>query len=253
MDSTPCNWCAPKPGLPFIADRIGFFSDFDCDLSYGLGVCGGCGGIGIQVEGEDFTARTKRIMKIRFEYCPTDNLPPPPICVQLHALKNLKVELVEHYRLYGEGRECYAKLLLDTELDRLILQYEEVDAVLVAYYESVLPKDVPDPERVRQMTLAAVRGELDEAEQKYRAYAEEINDSVAWHDLGTFLVTFRRNAEQALVCYQTSCDREPKKYLHFVQTAHLLELLNRRNEVLSFLRQATECPDFRSQGQKTRL
>lgn len=249
-----CDWCVPKPHLGFIADKNGFFSDFDCDLSYGIGVCGGCGGLGMQVAGEDFDARTARIMKLRFEYCPTnDVLPPLPIGARLRALKGLKNELAEHYRLYGEGRSCYAKFLLETELDRLIKQHTEFVESDVEVYKRMPPNPgLPNHELAREAIIASIRGDLEEAEQKYRAHTEQTNNSIAWHDLGTFLLMYRRDANQALECYRTSCLQEPKKSLHFIQTAHLLMLLDRNDEVLSFLRQSTKCADFESQEQNLR-
>lgn len=253
MDSKPCSWCVPKSHLGFIADSNGFFSDFDCDLSYGIGVCGGCGGLGIQVEGEDFKARANRIMQIRFEYCPTDELPEPPTCVRLQALKNLKREVTEHYALFGEGRVCYAKFLLDTELNRLILAHEKIITIELEAYTNMQPSSfVSNPELSRQALLASVRGDLDEAETMHRSLISQSTSSVDWHDAGTFFLMHRRDAEQALQHYRKSCECEPKKALHFLQTARLLILLERNDEVLPFLREAIKCEDFENQDAETK-
>jgi hypothetical protein len=245
MTSKACGWCAPKPHLPFIADNNGFFSDFDCDLSYGLGVCGGCGGLGIQVENEDFSERAKKIMHLRFVYCPTDTrLPTPPMCLRLRALKELKKELTEHYQLYGEGRESYAKYLLDTKLDQLVMTHEQSIEKEVEKYTQT--PDSPDEQikTFRQAMLASVRGDLEQAESLFRTRSEQIQNSIVWHDYGTFLVMYRRDVERAIECYRMSCALEPKKSLHFIQLARLLLSFDRDKEAVLFLRQATECEDF---------
>ena len=254
MNPKPCSWCVPKPDLAFIADSNGFFSDFDCDQSYGLGVCGGCGGLGIQTHEEDFKARASRIMKLRFEYCPTgEKLPDPPNCVRLIALKNLKREVTEHYQLYAKGRVCYAKFLLDTELDRLILMYENVIAAEHAFYQDTQSSpDVEHHDQFRHALIAAILGNLDEAETIYRSFMETSTNSITWHDAGTFFLLYRRDTEQALTCYRKSCEYEPRKSLHSLQTIRLLHLLDRPDEVNSFLRKATECEDFGELDPETR-
>jgi tetratricopeptide (TPR) repeat protein len=245
MTSKACGWCAPKPHLPFIADNNGFFSDFDCDLSYGLGVCGGCGGLGIQVENEDFSERAKKIMHLRFVYCPTDTrLPTPPMCLRLRALKELKKELAEHYQLYGEGRESYAKYLLDTKLDQLVMTHEQsIEKEVERYTQTPDPSD-EQIKTLRQALLASVRGDLDQAESLFRERAEQMQNSIAWHDLGTFFGMYRRDVERTIECYKMSCTLEPKKTLHFFELARILLLFERNQEAIPFLRQAIECEDF---------
>jgi len=129
IEKEPCWWCKPGPNSgPATLELVigsGAFRDFDSDTSYGIPVCGGCGGLGYQYPGNDFEEKTKEIMKLRFEYCPTDGRTLPPE-VKLAKLQGLRAKISELYRKYQAQQpeeDCFAKRVseggLDEKIDRI--------------------------------------------------------------------------------------------------------------------------------------
>lgn len=50
-DEKKCDWCQGGSSLDI---GTGCFRDIDSDFSYGIPICGGCGGLGRQVINLDF-------------------------------------------------------------------------------------------------------------------------------------------------------------------------------------------------------
>ncbi len=136
MKRSPCSWCCGESSLNIGA---GSFRDFDFDYSYGLPICGGCGGLGIQVDDEEFRRLTKEIIRLRFEYCPTGDMhlcPDLPFIVRLQKYKALQAVVVEIFGKFAEsGNECYAKDLIGSGFAWGIEQLEKASQVYCEVFE----------------------------------------------------------------------------------------------------------------------
>jgi hypothetical protein len=114
-----CDWCC---GGSILDIGAGMFRDFDSDLSYGIPVCGGCGGLGKQIENDDFKARINRILELRFEYCPVDpSSAEVSVGIKIEKLEALIREVTELFRIYGKkGDKSFAEKIANGALQRTL-------------------------------------------------------------------------------------------------------------------------------------
>ncbi len=118
-----CDWCR-KTSLLYT--EVGHFRDFDSDYSYGIGICPGCGGVGVTYEIEEFKQRVERIRKLRKEYClPNEGTRSD---IRFKKLRVLIREVIELHEKYGEeGTKCFAKDIKEGKLKTLVNRlYEKV-------------------------------------------------------------------------------------------------------------------------------
>lgn len=116
LHSIACWWCSGKNDSYHLNVGPGIFRDFDSDLSYGIPICGGCGGLGFQYETEDFKERTQKIMDLRFKYRPSDPKERKGLSVSemLQTLVYLENEVKDLVEKYGSGVEnSFAKNIID--------------------------------------------------------------------------------------------------------------------------------------------
>ncbi|KKT54328.1 MAG: hypothetical protein UX08_C0020G0007 [Candidatus Collierbacteria bacterium GW2011_GWB1_45_35] len=250
LSSVTCSWCGHK-GVP--GDGNGVFRDVDVDfntLSYpGIPICGGCGGLGVEYEVEDFKARTSRICDLRFKFHPVDDLQEPPTVIPYVALRELIKEVEELVKYYGPASEnsFSSRLLAPDSVYRRALSVMEkgVNETLerVKNYTPDIPRATIS--RCREALIALYSGEIDKG---FRLYERLLKDfpthSGLEHDYGTLLIMFKRDMPNALLHFQKSTTLEPKKALHFFQTAKALVLLKRPVDALVYAIEAKEQPDY---------
>ncbi len=248
--ATGCSWCHPKPEFPNIRDGFGSFADVDVDFntfSYpGIPVCGGCGGIGLQYNTEDFKTRTSRIMELRFQFHPVDSLPEPPEALIYHSLREL-VEQVKSLSVdYGPiPAESFAAEIVAGKYDKALFALKaNVDSDIALVKREDITNDV-----AKQATISAILALLEgKFEEGYKLFEEAItkypDNSVIQHDYGVVLVTYKRDAENALKWFINATKLDPKKTLHFYQTAKLLKHMKRHGEAMWYLEEAEKQPDF---------
>jgi tetratricopeptide (TPR) repeat protein len=212
-----CDWCC---GGSILDCGIGCFRDVDSDFSYGIPVCGGCGGLGRQIKNDDFEARRERILKLRFEYCPTDNEEEATIGVKVKKLEALINEVTELFKIYGkEGDKSYAKEIADGLLRPLLKELRKARDEIVEIVAKLNPKGVKNPEAFRQAFIAAYSGDLDKADEIFKKIIEEDPlSSVTIHDYASYIVQFHRSYKDALPWFKKSLQLKPKKAIHFFQT-----------------------------------
>jgi len=117
-----CDWCQRGSSLDI---GSGYFRDIDSDFSYGVAVCGGCGGLGRQIINSDFRERVGKISKLRFEYCPLPLSEEIPEVVKLKKLKELIGEVTELFRLYGRDKDSsFAKRISDGCLQSTLEEHQ---------------------------------------------------------------------------------------------------------------------------------
>jgi tetratricopeptide (TPR) repeat protein len=219
--------------------------DIDSEVSYGIPICGGCGGLGFIVDTEDFLARAREIARARSAYCPSDG-PRPPDVLMLGALEALVREVKEHYRLYGDARKvCFAAEIAAGCLDQIIASGRiEVERRLEKARRAGPDLD-PGAMAGRPAIIASLEGKLDEADALFRkTLAHYPESSVVAHDYGVFLSNYRRDLEQAMPWFLRSCALTPRRAVHFWQTAVALAALNRNAEAIDKVRACMTCPDF---------
>lgn len=249
-DSKVCSWCGHK-GVP--GDGNGVFRDFDVDFntfSYpGIPVCGGCGGLGVEHEVEDFKARTSRICDLRFKFHPVDGLQEPPIVIPYVALKELIKEVEELVKHYGPASEnSFANRLLvpDSVYRRALSAMEKGVKETLERVKNYIP-NIPKATigRCREAMIALYSGEVEKGLRLYECLLKDFPDhSGLEHDYGTLLIMFKRDMPTALIHFKKSTALEPKKALHFFQTAKALAHLNRPVDALVCLIEAKEQADY---------
>lgn len=248
LQSTPCDWCEDRPEFPFLYLGHGKFRDTDYDFYKGFGysyrgipVCGGCGGLGERYDTEDFEQRRKRIMELRFEYFPTDDLPEPPEIVRLNALKELGHEVKELVNTYGTGvKGSFAESIVSGELDPLIKTLETQVNSTLETIKDIPPREDPAAEATRNAILAYYSGAFEEGEEQFQKALQEFPESsFIPHVYAAHIINFQRDPERALPLSISSTELEPKKALHFYNTAKCLTYLGRDIEALNWLGKAT--------------
>lgn len=249
----PCGWCS---GNSILNIGAGAFQDFDSDLSYGFPVCGGCGGLGITMESEEFKAATKRIMSLRFEYCPVDDKGPSlPLIIQLQKLEQLEYEITALYRQYGQkNNDCLAQSVAQGTLQPTIRELRETSNGVIKILEEAIEKSNYPPNTAEEATQLAIleahKGKVEEAERQFAAaIATYNNHSVVVHDYGAFILKFKRSYEQALPWFEKATQLEPQKIVHFRNLASCFHDLNRKEEALSALEKALYCPDLKKEDE----
>lgn len=239
-----CEWCCGDSCLNI---GTGMFRDVDSDTSYGIPVCSGCGGLGFGIpEDKVYQALREQVFTLRFEYCPQDSLPKPPHGARLASLRALIETVTKIYTVYGRGAECFAQRIASGYLDEIVNTLQEYVEGQVAMIDGApLDPGAGRTELSRSAMIAALRNDLERADELYkRLLGESPECSIAQHDYASYLIRFRRNAEAAVGHFMTSCEMEPVKAFHFVQTGRCLDLLNRRDEAIAFYMRASEAPDF---------
>ena len=253
MTKVRCEWCSGTSALNI---GPGQFRDFDSDTSYGIPVCGGCGGLGFGfADSADYQERRKRIMKLRFTYCPVDGLPAPNGGMRLKALKELEREIKELYVLYGDNQPCLAQQVVRGALaTRIASLRQEIDEQIVMFQEETPCVDPDVIEPFRAAAIAVVKGDIDEADRLFQEVMRlKPQDSRVRHDYAVFVVGCLRNAEQALPHFQAACELEPKCATHFISTARCLIVFKRRDPAIEYLRLAGSCPDASELGSALRV
>jgi tetratricopeptide (TPR) repeat protein len=233
-----CDWCS----------GTGKFRDVDSDFGVylypAIPICGGCGGIGVQYESKDFKDRVSKICDLRFEYYPTDSLPYGPEGVTRYkALSELVEKVKELVSMYPSLEGSFAKVVEKDFQEYVEILKEGVDEN-ISWLKNTEPKD-----EVQKVTkdgvIAYYSGNTDEGERLYKEALEKYPESSEInHDLGALTMKFRRNPEAALPYFIRSTELEPKKALHFVQTADTLLLLKKPEEALKFLKESQKQPDY---------
>jgi len=246
----PCDWCS-RGGVK--GDGGGVFMDVDfdsSDLSYrGIPVCGGCGGLGVQFNTRDFKRRCRRIGDLRFKYHPIDNLPldPPDIIIYTN-LKKLLEEIRALTEKYGFGLpNSYARTLLNDRSfkEALRLLKENADEKVRSIREAAR-KPTKAEEESRQAVIHLYKGDIKEGERLFREAIKKFPDnSILRHDCGILTIEFRRDLKKALPHLKASTRLEPKKSLHFFQTAKTLLLLGRKNEAIEYFKKTQKQPDYK--------
>lgn len=243
-----CDWCC---GSSILNVGPGYFRDTDSDTSYGIPVCGGCGGLGFGfMDSADYKERRERIFTLRFTYCPVDDLPSPNAGMRLKTLRQLEREVKELYELYGDNQPCFAQSIAQGGLALTIASLERSIDERIAMYREQTPRVDPGIiEPLRAALIATVKGDIDEADRLFREVMRlRPEDSVVRHDYAVFAITCLRNAERALPHFQAACELEPKCARHFVSTFRCLFLLKRPDAAIEYLRLASSCPDVDELG-----
>ncbi len=241
-----CSWCGHK-GVA--GDGNGVFRDVDVDISTrgypGIPVCGGCGGLGVEYDTEDFKRRMERIMKLRFEFHPIDNFPDPPDIILYQTLKSLLEEVKELTEKYGCGNEkSFARTLLSGSYDKVLsFLKEEAAKILEELEHDEAP--TPEAELERPALKAFYSGDLEKGEKLFKELLKSHpENSMIMHDFGAMLIKFKRDPERALRYFIEATKLNPKKALHFHQVARTLVLLGREDEAQKYFVEATQQPDF---------
>ncbi len=243
-EPTVCTWCRSGSTLDC---GSGHFRDFDSDFSYGIDVCGGCGGLGRQINVEDFRQRTQRIINLRFEYCPTSGDISPAMSIRLEKLEALIYEVSELFRLYGrEDDQCFAKEIANGCLQQLANRLKnECDFLVKFYIEAPLRLDA-GAEACRPALIAAHKGDLEEADRIFQRVSDEYpNSSFVAHDFAVYLITFHRSYKKALPWFEKAIELAPKMAIHFCQLAKCYLALDQPNKALEVMnRDLEDCPDM---------
>lgn len=246
METKPCSWCTRGP----LQIGSGLFRDFDSDLSYGIPICPGCGGLGVEIVSDDFKTRTKRIGDLRSAYCPVESVPLPdyPVPLRLKALKGIEREITELWTLYGANApaKCPAASIAAGGLRRHIQELDGDMAHVLQIMEGArLDTGGGRTTETRDALIAAFKGDVDAAEELFqRAMAVYPDSSIIVHDYASFLVGFKRSYKLAAPHFERSCEMEPKRALHYFQAARCFAFLKEDAKVRSLATQARACTDF---------
>lgn len=244
--NSPCDWCCRGGSLDI---GSGAFRDFDSDFSYGIPVCGGCGGVGRTVNTSEFRERANRVMELRFLYCPSDSdrLGPLPPCLLHVRLEALITAVKDMYRDYGDSKDkSFANMVVAGGLSEA-LQAHRVDMEREAASFRGCEKDGPEKEGLFEALALAAEGAFDEAEKRLLLLLERYPESsILHHDCGGFFKRYRRDAERALSFLLRSTELHPQKSLHFWQAAELLTSMKRERQAIDIVVRMRKCPDFES-------
>ena len=247
--SKPCDWCSPG-GV--VGDGNGVFRDSDYDfsiLSYpGIPVCGGCGGLGVQYESEDFKERCVRVCDLRFKYHPTNSLAfDPPFILIYTSLKKLLEEVKELTEKYDSPSNSFAKRFLNDK------RYEEYLGILKESVDQIIKNAVEAEKRPteaeeesREAIINLCKGDVEIGLALYQKLIVKYpTNSVLLHDYGVILLTYERDSKKALECFVNATKLEPKKALHFFQVAKLLIFLERKKEAVKYLKKTQKQTDYK--------
>jgi tetratricopeptide (TPR) repeat protein len=255
--SKPCDWCSPE-GVK--GDGNGIFRDSDYDfsiLSYpGIPVCGGCGGLGVQYDSQDFKERCERICTLRFKYHPTDSLAiDPPFILIYTNLKKLLEEVKELTEKYDSPSNSFARDFINDK------RYEEGLKVLKETADQTLrnaieagKRPTEAEEESRKAIIKLYKGDVETGLDLYKkTVAKYPKNSVLLHDYGVILLTFERDSEKALECLVNATKLEPKKAMHFFQVATLLVLLDREEEAIKYLKETQKQSDYKKFSEQSHV
>lgn len=230
-----CFWCSSVNELYL---GPGKFRDFDSDFSYGIPICGGCGGFGKQINTNEFKKTAKRILKLRFEYCPMDSdYVPVPVSIKLQKLEAIVSEATALWKKYKlPNWDCYAKEIVDGRLDPDINDLcEKRDDTIERIKNSAL--NYPGFEHTQSALITAYACKLKNAELIFRKGVHEHPDSAnLFHDYGTFMMTFNRDYEQALPLLQKAHELRPEEYEMISKLVNCYFLLNKFPEALAAIK-----------------
>lgn len=239
-----CSWCN---GSSILNIGLGYFRDSDYDFSpytyRGIPVCGGCGGLGYQSDDAEFKETTKKIMELRFKYCPTDGLPEPPEIIRYQALMEMERLVKGLVDKYGATEGCLADMinkgLLSFGAPSLKLESEAMIEALKSYEQT----DV-ELEASREALLAYYSGEIQKGHELYQKTVEQYpNRGENIHDFAGMIMIFERKPELALPLFIKAIEVTPKA-LHNYHAAQCFYFLKRNKEALELLDKAEEMADF---------
>ena len=115
----PCSWCTPKGELYL---GPGKFRDIDSDVSYGIPVCSGCGGLGVVVNSDEFQKSISDIHKLRFAYCPIGNQKTLLSSEKLQRLNEYLDAVKRHYKMFNNyaTKNSFAEEITNGFFDQLV-------------------------------------------------------------------------------------------------------------------------------------
>lgn len=241
LQSKSCDWCS---GGSFLDIRPGKFRDFDSDLSYGIPVCGGCGGLGVQYEIEDYKERTRRICDLRFKYCPTDPSEREKLTTtdKLANLIALEAEVKDLVSIYGAKEDSFANEINEGCLLPKIEELHELAKIIEQIRNT--PSD-EIKEDLKEPSIAYVEGRNKAADKGFKeAIKKHPDSSFPEHDYAVFLAEGLENYEEAAKHFIRSTYLEPKKSLHFFSAAKCLTTIGRISEAILYLKEMKSQGDF---------
>lgn len=239
-----CTWCcgSDHAGLNLGA---GLFRDVDSDFSYGIPVCGGCGGLGFTIPGKKFRKSTETIMNLRFAFCPPSTEVPLPNVLRLQRLQALITAVKEHYEKFGESRQgCCAERIANGAL--IEREQELIDAVQeeIRFFTDAPPRQDAGMEETRRVFLLALNGNIEQAAVEFAGIVKKYpDDGCLAHDFAVFLSNYSRDFPQALVWFEKATQLKPQKALHFVQYAKACLNSKQFDQAKQAVESATACAD----------
>lgn len=250
-----CDWCQPSrnsgPDTLALVIGKGIFRDFDSDLSDGIPVCGGCGGLGVQYPGEDFENRRTKIMELRFKYCPTDVNERERLTEsdRLGTLKQLDREILDReikelVEIYGgsESKNSFAENIAAGGLSDLIEASEKHIRVVEEARSKVVD---PVSAALLEPSIAFTQGRYKAAEEGFKEAIRVFpKSSLVYHDYGVFLAEAKGDLDGAYENFSMSANFEPRKAIHAYQTAKCAVMLGRNKEAVNWLTLAQKMPDL---------
>jgi tetratricopeptide (TPR) repeat protein len=249
IQSKLCTWC----GSGFDPnDGNGYLFDSDMNQSRifpAIPICGGCGGLGVQFDTEDFKTRVNRIKTLRFQFCPIDPFPDPPTAVYYVALTGLIKEINALTKAYGFGNDnSFARDFKNNfRLYRDMLSIMEMTMNMGAQKlkETPLYTSKVYAQAAMGATIKCFTGQIDEGIKQLKDLCEKYpNDSELINNLGTLCLLYKRDSDEAMKCLIKSTTLEPRKSLHFLSVAQLFHMLKNDQDTLVYLKLIKEQPDY---------
>lgn len=248
IQSKLCSWCGsgldPNDGNGYLVD-----TDMKQTREFpAIPVCGGCGGLGVQFDAEDFKTRVNRIKALRFQFCPIDPFPDPPMAVHYVALNGLIKEINELTDTYGLGNDnsFVRDFKNDYQVYRDMLNMMEMAMQMGAQKLKKAPlytaKDYA--EAAMNASVKCFTGQIDEGIKQLIELCEQYpNDSELRNDLGTLYLLYKRDSDEAMKNLIKSTTLEPKS-VHFLTVAQLFHMLKNDQDTLVYLKLIKEQPDY---------
>ena len=248
-----CSWCGRR-GVR--GDGSGQFMDTDVnpgrDFFYpAIPICSGCGGLGVEINSDEFRALAQKVYEYRFKYYPVDKYPEPPVIVPYKYLKLLIAtveEIVQKFGSYGV-ENCYAKWFIrpngvfKTLLDNL----EEMVKENIQSIKTEKPQLSDDQaERNRVEMLAIFSGDFDKGFNLFEDHLKACPDnSTLWHDFTILQMLILRTTENIDEYWKKATAQNPAKALHFFQAGkYYWNIAQDPFRALTYLNDAKSAPDW---------
>jgi tetratricopeptide (TPR) repeat protein len=206
----------------------------DTDVNPGRGffypaipICSGCGGLGVEIDSDEFRTLAQKVYEYRFKYYPVDRFPEPPEIVPYTYLKLMLQTVEEIVHKFGQtsSEGCYAKWFIRPNgvFRELLKNLEEmVGCSLEIIKTGKSEVGYGQADRNKAVMLAIYSGDF---EKGFKLFEDHLRDSpgisTLWHDYGILQISINRNAEKALKALEKAITLEPKKALHFYQLGNL--------------------------------